>query len=187
MKKTILCALAATTAFVAPQAAFAQDAGAEVTVGAIAGYHDLGVDVAEEDLEGFDITDNGGIFGGFIAVDFPVSESIFVGIEGNGAIGTGAIETEYGASARLGFRTSNGTKIYARGGYQEVDIDPTGLLGEDGEDFEDGDFDGIDTTVGDYLVGVGADIPVGGFDLRVNVDTIAFDTVRATAGIGFRF
>lgn len=186
MKKTILCALAATTAFVAPQAAFAQDAGAEVTVGAFAGYHDLGVSSEDADVEDFDITDNGGIFGGFIAVDFPVSDNVFVGIEGNGAFGTGAIESEYGASARLGFRTNSGTKFYVRGGYQEVDLDAAGIIGVDESEFDEEDL-GIDTSGGDYLVGAGVEVPVGKLSVRVNVDTIAFDTVRATAGLGIRF
>ncbi|MEO0643230.1 MAG: hypothetical protein AAFY47_07420, partial [Pseudomonadota bacterium] len=62
-----------------------------------------------------------------------------------------------------------------------------GLVGLDDDDIFDEDDLGIDTTAGDYLVGGGVDIPVGGFDLRFNLDTIAFDTVRATAGVGVRF
>ncbi|MEL6238710.1 MAG: hypothetical protein AAFQ90_08975 [Pseudomonadota bacterium] len=185
MKKTVITSLIASAAFFAPQAAFAQGQdGTEVSVGAIVGYHDLG---AGDEIDGFEITDNGVIFGGFVAVDFPVSENIFAGIEGNAAIGTDAIDAEYGASVRLGYRASNGTKIYLRGGYQEVDIDAFGLVGLDDDDIFDEDDLGIDTTAGDYLVGGGVDIPVGGFDLRFNLDTIAFDTVRATAGVGVRF
>ena len=47
---------------------------------------------------------------------------------------------------------------------------------------------GLDDTVGDYLVGGGVDVPIGSKAMfRVNVDTISFDTLRATAGVGFRF
>lgn len=187
MKKLTFATLAAAAAFVVPTAASAQDAQPEVTIGASAGIHDLGVVEGDTDIDGFEIDDSGAIFGGFIAVDFPVGESFFVGIEGNAHIGTDAIEAEYGASARAGFRASNGSKFYVRGGYQEVDLDAAGLIGVDGDLLDEGDL-GIDTTVGDYLVGAGADFPIGeSLTLRANVDTIAFDTVRATAGIGFRF
>ncbi|MDJ0977511.1 MAG: hypothetical protein QNI87_03165 [Erythrobacter sp.] len=185
MKKNVICALVASAAFVTPHAAFAQDREPEVSVGGYAGLHDLGVFDGDVIVDDFDVTDNGAIFGGFVAVDFPVAESFFVGIEGNAAVGTDAIDAEYGASARAGFRTANGTKLYVRGGYQEVDVDAGEFLGVD-EDLLEDDFD-LDTTTGDYLVGAGIDVPLGGFDVRLNLDTIAFDTVRATAGIGLRF
>ena len=48
-------------------------------------------------------------------------------------------------------------------------------------DVPDGTFDGIDDTAGNYLVGAGVEFPFGGAAIRVNLDTIAFDTLRATA------
>ncbi len=187
MKKTVLTTLAASAAFFAPHTAFAQsNDGPEVTVGAIAGLHDLGVFDGDEVIDGFEVTDNGAIFGGFVAVDFPLSERLFAGIEANAALGTEAIEAEYGASVRLGIRTQSGTKFYVRGGYQEVDIDALGVVNIDDDLFDEDDL-GIDTTAGDYLVGAGVDVPIGNIDVRLNLDTIAFDSVRATAGIGFRF
>ena len=107
-----------------PSAAFAQDATpAEVTLGVTAGYHDLGISDEVYDLTGVEVDDGSPIFGGFASVDFPVSDSVFIGAEGNLSIGTDAIDSDYGASARLGYRTPNGTKVYVRGGYQWVELD----------------------------------------------------------------
>lgn len=184
MKKIAFTTLAAMGAIALPAAAQAQDAQPEVTIGASVGLHDLGVDVDEADFDDFNIDESGEIYGGFVAVDFPLGANLFAGVEGNAHFGTGPIDAEYGASARLGFRTEGGAKIYARGGYQWVDIDAGNLIGV--PEFDADDF-GIDTTAGDYLVGVGTEIPVGGVVLRANVDTIAFDTLRGTVGVGFKF
>lgn len=184
MKKIAFTTLAAMGAIALPAAAQAQDAQPEVTIGASVGLHDLGVDVDEADFDDFNIDESGEIYGGFVAVDFPLGANLFAGVEGNAHFGTGPIDAEYGASARLGFRTEGGAKIYARGGYQWVDIDAGNLIGV--PEFDADDF-GIDTTAGDYLVGVGAEFPVGGVVLRANVDTIAFDTLRGTLGVGFKF
>lgn len=179
---------AAIGAIALPAAAQAQstETGAEVTIGATIGLHDLGADIDEADLQGFELDDSGEIFGGFVAVDFPVGTNLFAGIEGNASFGSGAIDSEYGASGRFGLRTKGGSKVYVRGGYQWVDIDAAGLIGLDESEFDEADFD-LDTTVGDYLVGVGAEFPVGPVMLRANVDTIAFDTLRGTVGVGLKF
>ncbi|MDJ0641337.1 MAG: hypothetical protein QNJ15_00835 [Erythrobacter sp.] len=186
MKKYVFASATAVAALAIPSAAFAQDEGqAEVTVGASAGYHDLGVE-GLEDIAGPDASDSGAIFGGFVAVDVPISSNFFIGAEGNAHFGTDAIDADYGVSGRLGFRADNGTKVYLRGGYQWVDVDAAALAGVDGDTFDEDDL-GIDTTVGDYLVGAGVDVPVGQISIRGNIDTIAFDSVRLTAGVGFRF
>ncbi|QIQ86184.1 hypothetical protein [Erythrobacter sp.] len=185
MKSTAIHAGLAIAMLAAPSFAFAQDAGdkPEVTVGAQAGYHDLGIADEVFDLTGIEVDDGSALFGGFVAVDFPVSDTLFAGVEGNANLGTDALDADYGASARLGIRTENGTKFYVRGGYQWVDIDYANIL-----DVPEAAVPaGLDSTFGDYLVGVGIDLPFGGAVLRGNVDTIAFDTVRATAGVGFRF
>ena len=168
-----------------PSAAFAQDATpAEVTLGVTAGYHDLGISDEVYDLTGVEVDDGSPIFGGFASVDFPVSDSVFIGAEGNLSIGTDAIDSDYGASARLGYRTPNGTKVYVRGGYQWVELDYANMLNVDKSAIPAG----LDDTVGDYLVGGGVDVPIGSKAMfRVNVDAISFDTLRATAGVGFRF
>lgn len=163
-------------AIAVPSSAQAQDAKAEPFVGLSAGYHDLGVDD-----EGLDIDDTGAIFGVVAGVDFPVSETFFVGFEGNYHIGTDAIDNEYGVAARLGLRTSENSKIYLRGGYQEVDVDLSRFVTPA--------VVGLDDTDGDYLVGVGGEFGLGGRNaaIRVGVDTISFDSVRATAGVVFSF
>lgn len=184
MKKIAYATIAAFGAIALPAAAQAQDTKAEVTIGAQVGLHDLGVDFDDEEIEGFDIDDSGEIYGGFVAVDFPIGESLFIGAEGNANFGSGPIDAEYGLSARLGLKTKGGSKIYARGGYQWVDLDAGELIGE--PDFDEDDFD-LDTTAGDYLVGVGVEVPVSSVVLRANVDTIAFDTLRGTVGVGIKF
>ena len=186
--KFALAAMAAS--FVAlPAAAQAQELGADVTVGVSGGYHDLGVDGdVEAVFPQAEIDDGSAIIGGFVAVDVPIGTSAFIGAEGNLHFGTGAIDSEYGASVRLGIRDAGGAKYYIRGGYQEVDLDYAEIITIPGLNLTDDDFDGLDDTAGDYLVGAGVEFPLGESTLlRVNLDTIAFDSVRATAGFGFRF
>jgi outer membrane immunogenic protein len=182
-KFAILAVAASAIAF--PTTAFAQDSEVEVTVGATAGVHDLGVSDRLFDVTGVDVNDSSAIFGGFVAVDVPVTSNLFAGVEGNANIGTAAIDSEYGASLRFGYRAENGTKLYLRGGYQFIDLDVANILRVD-DDLVDG-VDVVDDTVDDYLVGAGVEVPVGGFSLRANVDTVSFDSVRATAGVALRF
>lgn len=185
MRKIAITTLAALGAMALPAAAHAQsDDGAEVTIGASVGLHDLNVDVGDADFDDFDIDDSAEIYGGFVAVDVPLGTNLFAGVEGNAHFGSGPIDAEYGVSGRLGFRTDSGAKIYGRAGYQWVDIDAGNIIGV--PEFDADDF-GIDTTAGDYLVGVGVEFPVSSIVLRANVDTIAFDTLRGTVGVGFRF
>jgi len=179
---------AALGAIALPAAAQAQNETAkpEITIGASAGIHDLSVDFEDNEIEGFDPDDSAEIYGGFAAVDFPLTKNLFVGAEGNFHFGSGPIESEYGALGRLGVRTNGGSKIYLRGGYQWVDVDLENLTGVDEDVLDDNDVN-IDDVAGDYLVGVGVEVPVSSIVLRANVDTIAFDTLRGTVGIGLKF
>ncbi len=188
MKKIVSLAIAAS-AIAFPTAAFAQDSQADVTIGASVGLHDLGIADEAEDEFGVAVDDSAEIYGAFISVDFPVGENLFAGVEGNVHLASGPLDADYGASARFGFLTENGSKIYVRGGYQFVEIDALGALGLDEDDLPAGfDEDDFNETVDDYLVGVGVDFPVGeSVMLRANVDTISFDTLRGTVGVGFRF
>lgn len=184
MKKFVLAATASLAALALPSMAHAQQA--EVFAGVSGGYHDLGVDGEVEDqFPGVGIDDGSPIVGVFAGVDVPVGESFFAGVEGNFHLGTSAIDSEYGASLRLGIQDAGGAKYYLRGGYQEVKLDFAEIIDLD---VPDSTYDGLDDTTGDYLVGAGVEFPLGERTmLRVNVDTIAFDSARATAGFGFRF
>jgi opacity protein-like surface antigen len=192
MKKLVFTSLAAASALALPAAAQAQSADRpDITIGASVGMHDLGVDLGDLDADDgefndFNIDDSAAIYGGFVAVDVPVGESLFAGVEGNMHFGNGPIESEYGVSGRLGFRTEGGSKIYARGGYQWVDLDLGNLTGVSEDFLDDNDID-VKDVGGDYLVGVGVEVPVSSVVLRANVDTIAFDTLRGTVGVGFKF
>ncbi|MCZ8369576.1 MAG: hypothetical protein O9293_06340 [Porphyrobacter sp.] len=195
MKKLVFTTLAAAGALALPAAAHAQSAPdstkPDITIGASVGMHDLGVDLGDLDaddgeFDDFNIDDSGEIYGVFAAVDVPVGDSMFAGVEGNFHFGSGPIESEYGVAGRLGFKTEGGSKIYARGGYQWVDLDLGNLTGVD-EDFLDDNNIDVSDVGGDYLVGVGVEVPVSSVVLRANVDTIAFDTLRGTVGVGIKF
>lgn len=150
----------------------AQDMAAQPYVGLSAGYHDLAT--------GGD--DNAAIGGIVAGVDFPMGETLTLGVEGNYHVGTNIIDSEYGIAARLGFPVGNGSQLYVRGGYQEVNFDLDEIAGAPVPA-------GLDDTDGDYLVGAGGEFALGNSParLRVGVDTIAFDSVRATAGVIFKF
>lgn len=184
MKKTFVC-LAALGSMFAPAIASAQAAPAQPFVGVSVGYHDLSAEgeVADE-FNGFEIDDSSLIIGVVAGVDVPVTEQFFVGAEGNYHFGTDAIDSEYGIAARVGFMTEAGAKFYVRAGYQEIDLDPYKLVDVD---VPDGTFDGVDTSEGDYMTGIGVEYPVGAGALRINLDTVSFDTLRATTGYTFRF
>ena len=176
MKLKLFAASAATAIAFAATPAMAQDAdtaAADVYAGLSVGYHDIGAGIPNDD---------GGIYGVVAGVDVPVSETFFIGGEANYHLGDGVIDSEYGIAARVGIKTG-GTKLYVKGGYQEVDFDLATILG--GAPVPPG----IDDTEGDYIVGVGADIGLAGDNvkLRVAADTIAFDSTRLTAGVLFNF
>jgi hypothetical protein len=116
------------------------------------GYHDI------------DGGADGGIFGGYIGYNFNTGSRFVVGVEANANIGTGDIDAEYGASVHIGGKFSDNRLLFVRGDYQEVDFENFG-------------------SDGDYLLGVDADFGVGeNTSLRIVLDTIAFDSTRATDG-----
>jgi len=186
MKKFALLVSAVALPLAVPGAAHAQEStGARPYVGVQAGLHDLNVDADDLGTNTFDIDDSALTYGGYAGVDFDLGKSAVIGVEGNFNLGNGPIDSEYGIAGRIGFRAKGGTVVFARAGYQWVDVDGSGLLGVDesllaGVDYDD--------TIGDYLVGVGADIAVGEkMGLRVAVDTISFDTLRPSVGLHLRF
>jgi opacity protein-like surface antigen len=163
----------------------------DITIGASVGLHDLGFDLGDLDADDgeFDelnIDDSAEIYGGFVAVDVPVGESLFAGAEGNLHFGSGPIEAEYGIVGRFGVRTEGGSKIFARAGYQWVDLDIENLTGTSEDFLDDNDIE-VNDVGSDYLLGIGAEVPISKVVLRANVDTIAFDTLRGTVGVGMKF
>lgn len=167
---------AALSAIALPAAAQAQSNTApkvETYVGLSAGIHDLGTGFPDDD---------GGIYGVVAGVDVPVGETLFVGAEGNFHLGDGAIDQEYGVAARAGIRVGESAKVFVRGGYQEVKFDVANLLGVNPPA-------GFDRTDGDYMVGAGVEFGLGDSPIRfrAGIDTIAFDSTRATAGVLFAF
>lgn len=175
MRKIAFTTLAAMGAMALPAAAQAQSndtPAVETYVGASAGIHDLGIGLPGDD---------GGIYGVVAGVDVPVGDTFFVGAEGNFHLGDGAIDSEYGVAARAGVRVGQSGKLFVRGGYQEVDVD----LGR----FVTPAVVGLDDTDGDYLVGAGVEFGLGEgpIRMRAGVDTISFDSTRATVGLLFNF
>lgn len=180
-KYVFLAAACGAMAVATPVAA--QEAAGEGFIVASGGFHSLGFeDEVQAIAPGAEIDDSSLIFGGAAGFDFTLGGNVFAGIEGNYHFGTDALDSDYGASVRLGYRAATGSKFYVRGGYQQIDVDYNQIVNDDTIDFT-----GVDDTEGDYLVGVGVDVPLGGVFIRGNVDTISFDTLRATAGIGVRF
>merc|ERR1711907_631323 len=183
-KNLLVAALATGAAIALPSAAQAQAAvPGEGFIGVSAGVHSLGLeDEVEAVVPGLDIDDSSPIFGVFAGYDFPLGQSLFAGVEANYNFGTDALDGDYGASARLGFRAPGGVKIYGRAGYQAIKVDYNEIIDDDTVNF-----DAFDDTESDFLAGIGVDVPVGKAFVRANLDTISFDTMRATAGVGLRF
>jgi hypothetical protein len=178
MKTIPFTTLAALGAIALPAAAQAQSTDApkvEPYVGLSAGIHDLGLGLPDDD---------GGIYGIVAGVDVPVGKTFFIGAEGNYHFGDGLIDSEYGIAARAGVRLGETGKLFVRGGYQEVDFDIVTILGGPGPLLP-----GMDTSDGDYLVGAGVEFGIGDSPvrLRAGIDTIAFDSTRATAGVLYAF
>ncbi|MEM1132537.1 MAG: outer membrane beta-barrel protein [Pseudomonadota bacterium] len=172
LKYAAVAALGATAALASP--AMAQDTGEpEIFVGTQIGYHDLG--------DNFIGDDDGFIYGVYGGVDVPVGDVIFLGLEGNFNLGTNAIDSEYGVAGRLGAYVGDRTKLFIRGGYQEVNFDLGNVVGLPV-------LPGVDDTDGDYLLGTGAEFKLNqNLSLRAGVDTISFDTVRLTTGLQLNF
>ena len=86
MKRLVFTSLAAAGALALPAAAQAQDTTKpDITIGASVGMHDLGVDLGDLDaddgeFDDFNIDDSAEIYGGFVAADFPLGESLFAGV-----------------------------------------------------------------------------------------------------------
>lgn len=171
-----LAALSAAAAlpFALSAPAMAQDAGQpEVYVGGQVGYHDLGNNPIG--------ADDGAIYGVYAGVDVPVGPTLVLGAEGNYNLGSNAIDSEYGVAGKIGVNVGERGQLFARGGYQWVNVDSSKVLNVPVPA-------GFDDTDGDYLVGVGGQYKIGpNTALRVTVDTLGFDTTRVAGGLSFNF
>lgn len=158
MSRKYIKFLAAAAAIAAPFAASAQTATFDGPyVGIQGGYHDL---------DGFD----GAIFGGHVGYN-GAAGNLIIGAEGNFNFGTDDIDNEYGVSAHVGTPVGDNAALFLRGGYQWVEVD----------------FGPFEIEDDDYLVGVGAGFAGGPGAFRIFLDTIAFDSVRATLGYSWHF
>ena len=90
----------------------------------------------------------------------------------------GAIALPAAAQAQT---TAQGPEVYVRGGFQEVDFNLRRFV-----PFAPANADDTD---GDYLVGAGVEFGLGesAVRFRAGIDTIAFDSTRATVGVLFGF
>lgn len=198
MKKFLFAAAAATAVIATPAAA--QDSQADFHAGATVGYHDIDtIDFSDIGVDA-ETTIDGVTFGGFAGVTAPIGDQLFAGAEAEFRFGTAAIDNEYGVSGLFGTKVGENSRLYVRGGYQWVSFDAgsigeevgadLGLTGADLDLFVDGFVDGFgdDNTEGGWLLGAGADFGVGeAAFLRLNADTIEFDSLRLTAGVGINF
>ncbi len=179
MTKLSLLAAAGAAALAISTGASAQEAAtAQPYVGLSGGYHSLGVLGVNDD--------DGAIYGVVAGVDVPVGETLTLGVEGNYHLGTDGIDSEYGVAARLGFPVGdNGSLLFVKGGYQWVEFDLGNFVPLPGP----GPVPAVNDTDSDFIVGVGGEFGLGDSPvrLRVGVDTIGFDSVRATAGVVFKF
>lgn len=182
MLRTSAFALIAAACAAVPAAAQDAPRAARPYVGISGGYHDIYRNPFGSD---------GGAIGGVVAgVDLALSpeqpSGPVIGVEGNFHLGTGAIDSEYGAAARIGYRFPSGGLVYARAGYQWLNLDLGKLV--DLDDVNDEDF-GLDDSGGEYLVGVGGEFSAGGgrTRFRIGVDTLKFDTWRPNAAVIFSF
>lgn len=173
MRKLILAALAASSAFAAP--AFAQDTAANPVftgprVAALGGYDAIrpGSDV-DSDLEGDDQTVDGFLYGGEIGYDFAAGGAL-IGVEAEISDSTGKVETNtadpdffgFGRvetdrdlylGLRAGVLASPRALVYVKGGYTNARLD---VVASDGVTDTDANF-----KLDGYRLGAGVEYAVG--------------------------
>ncbi|MEM6414885.1 MAG: outer membrane beta-barrel protein [Pseudomonadota bacterium] len=158
-------------------------------VGAQIGFHgvDDGDDVfnIEPDIGGFIY----GAYGGYTA---RLNDYLLLGLEGNFNLGTADIDRDAGINANIGVPIGRNASVFLRGGYQWVNFDLENIA-EDilNVELTPAQIDLLDAAEdgdGGFLVGAGVQIGIGpNLSLRTVIDTIEFDTVRATGGVTLHF
>jgi hypothetical protein len=106
------------------------------------------------------------MLGGFVLSDWRVAENLFAGAELNGHLGLGAVDADFSALGRFGYRFDGGVKTFVRGGYHLTELG---------------------RTRDNFLVGIGIEAPAGGAIIRGTIDRPGFGSTRLTTGIGWRF
>ncbi|MEM6682157.1 MAG: outer membrane beta-barrel protein [Pseudomonadota bacterium] len=171
-------------------------------VGAQIGYHDIdtGLDEDDQALVGDDFGINGVLYGLYGGYDFEINDDFIAGVEVNFNLATSDLDSDYGVAARVGYKASDSTLLFARGGYQEVNLDALNVAVEVAEAINGGPIsdaerdaleagiDDVDDSDGGFLIGIGGEFMLqDNLALRVAFDTIEFDSTRLTAGFAFKF
>jgi outer membrane immunogenic protein len=180
--KTLLFAAIAAASLV-PAAAMAQDAPTsssriEPYVGVLGGIHNFEDEPSQAGIP--PVGYHGRIVEGIAGVNFTLAGPIFIGVEGNATKGvSGAIDWEYGAAGRVGFKAGKDSLFFGKVGYQWVNFD---ALGENSQDYDGMTYGaGVELSAADMGVtsGVGRNLR-----LRVQADTFGnFRSIRPMAGI----
>lgn len=173
MRKLILAALAASTAFAAP--AFAQDAPANPVftgprVAALGGYDAIRPGSSEDsDLDGDDQTVDGFLYGGEIGYDFAAGGAL-IGVEAEISDTTGKVEANVSdpdffgfgrvetdrdlyVGLRAGILASPRALVYAKGGYTNARLD---AVASDGVTTTDANY-----KLDGYRLGAGVEYAIG--------------------------
>lgn len=194
MKKLIAGVVAA---LMIPFAAHAQDGAAppdgstaalalEPYVAIMGGYHDF-----DNDNRGPLTTNcgtggcpNGAFIEAIAGINIPLG-AFFVGAEGNIAKGFSDLDWEYGVSGRVGFRAGESGLVYAKAGWQWVNVDAPAGIDNDDDDMAWGL--GVEVGPEDVgLSGIGG-VGTGGVRLRLEASTFDFQSIRPSAGLVLHF
>jgi outer membrane immunogenic protein len=127
---------------------------------------------------------DGALVQGVLGVNVPLGP-VFVGAEGNVAKGVdGAIDWQYGAAGRFGFRAGDSGMIYGKVGYQWVNFD---RFGKNSPDYHAVTY-GAGFEVGPKSIGLGGITGNAGFRIRGEVSTFGkADSFRPMLGVVTHF
>ncbi|HEU0066925.1 MAG TPA: opacity protein [Sphingomonas sp.] len=126
----------------------------------------------------------GALVEGVLGVNVPLGP-VFVGAEGNVAKGVdGAIDWQYGAAGRFGFRAGDSGLFYGKVGYQWTNF---ARFGDNSRDYHAVSY-GIGTEVGPKDIGLKGITGNAGFRIRAEVSTFGkADSIRPMLGVVSHF
>ena len=181
--KIIFAAALAALSFGAP--AMAQTApdgspafGIKPYIGLLGGTHTVDRNVLSSPQSG---RFHGEVIEAVGGINIPLGP-VFVGAEGHVARGFRDIEWEYGAKGRFGFRAGDSGLIFASAGYKWVEA-------KENRGFDDmkGMIYGVGVEVGPRDIGLGGLTSSAGPRIRLQVETMEWDSLRPMAGLVFHF